>query len=207
MKNTLIEIYETLNSHYGDLHWWPARTPFEVIIGAVLTQNTAWSNVERAIKNFKDNLSPDFITKAELTTLAEIIRPSGYYHQKAGYLKSVTEWYSKYDYDVQNVQSEPLGRLRDELLRVKGVGPETADSILLYAFGFPTFVVDAYTMRLCERYPLPVERNYASVKAYFENNIPQSVYIYNQFHALIVINGKEHCGKRVMCSGCPLLGT
>jgi len=205
MKKTVLTIYEKLNTHYGDLHWWPARTPYEVIIGAVLTQNTAWSNVERAINNFGDYLSPEFISKASIDTLAEIIRPSGYFHQKAGYLKSITDWYNQYGYDVQTVQNEPLDKLRDEILRVKGVGPETADSILLYAFGFPTFVVDAYTMRLCERYPLPVERKYASVKEYFESHLPQSVEIYNQFHALIVINGKEHCGKRMMCSGCPLV--
>jgi len=204
MPNPLIKIYETLLAHYGDLHWWPARTPYEVIIGAILTQNTAWANVERAIANFGDNLSPEYITKVDIDILAEIIKPSGYYHQKAWYLKSVTAWYARYKYEVQTVQNEPLSSLRNELLGVKGIGPETADSILLYAFGFPTFVVDAYTLRLCERYPLPVERKYTKVKDYFESNLPRSVEIYNQFHALIVINGKNHCGKRVACEGCPL---
>lgn len=204
MSNRLLSIYETLLAHYGELDWWPAKTPYEVMVGAVLTQNTAWGNVEKAIANFGGNLSPEIVAKADFAELTEIIRPAGFFNQKAGYLKAVTAWYAQYEYDVHIVQREPLARLRAELLSVKGVGQETADSILLYAFGFPTFVIDAYTLRLCDRYPIEAGKGYAKVKAYFEDNLPQSAEVYNSFHALIVINAKEHCRKKPFCTGCPL---
>jgi len=204
MSDQLLSIYETLLARYGDLHWWPAKTPYEVIVGAVLTQNTAWGNVEKAIANFGENLSPETVASANLTELTAIIRPAGFFNQKAGYLKAVTAWYANYDYDVSTVQREPLTKLRSELLSTKGVGQETADSILLYALGFPTFVVDAYTVRLCGRYPIKAGKGYAEVKAYFEGNLPQSAEVYSSFHALIVINAKEHCRKKPSCKGCPL---
>jgi endonuclease-3 related protein len=197
-------IYETLLARYGEPHWWPAKTPYEVIVGAVLTQNTAWRNVEKAIANFGGNLSPEAVANASLAELTEIIRPAGFFNQKAGYLKAVTAWYAGYGCDVPTVRRETPGKLRAELLSTKGVGPETADSILLYAFGFPTFVVDAYTVRLCGRYPMDAGKNYAAVKAYFEGNLPQSVKVYNRFHALIVINAKAHCRTKPSCGGCPL---
>ena len=204
MGDNLLSIYKTLLAHYGNLHWWPAKTPYEVMVGAVLTQNTAWINVEKAIANFGDNLSPEFVENAEFAELIDIIRPAGFFNQKAVYLKSVTNWYAKYTYDVPTVQREPFAKLRTELLAVKGVGKETADSILLYAFGFPTFVVDAYTVRLCERYPVDAGKGYNGIKAHFENNLPHSEEVYNNFHALIVINAKEHCRKKPVCEGCPL---
>jgi len=205
MKMNISAIYEMLLAHYGNLRWWPAKTPYEVIVGAVLTQNTAWSNVEKAISNFGDNLSPKYVLDADLAELINIIRPAGFFNQKAVYLKAVTEWYAGYDFDVATIQCEPLEKMRTELLSVKGIGKETADSILLYAFGFPTFVVDAYTIRLCERYPVEAGKGYDEVKAYFECNLPHSVDVYNNFHALIVINGKEYCRKKkTFCSSCPL---
>ena len=206
MDDNLLSIYEKLLDHYGDLQWWPAKTPYEVIVGAVLTQNTAWSNVVKAIANFGEGLSPEMVESADQDKLAEIIRSSGFFNQKAGYLKSVTAWFAGYGYDVNAVRHEPLGKLRQELLSTRGIGQETADSILLYAFGFPTFVVDAYTFRLCERYPIEAGAGYTEVKAYFESNIPQSVEVYNNYHALVVINGKEHCRKNPLCAGCPLYG-
>ena len=204
MDNRLMHIYEAMLSHYGEPLWWPAETPYEVIVGAVLTQNTAWGNVGKAIANFGDNLTPEAVAEAETVQLIEIIRPTGFFNQKAAYLKAVTNWFSKYNYDVASVQREPLEKIRAELLSTRGVGPETADSILLYAFEFPTFVVDAYTMRFCERLPIDAGKGYASVKAYFEVNLPRSVKLYNCYHALIVINGKDHCRKRPVCDGCPL---
>ena len=204
MGDKLLSIYETLLAHYGELHWWPAKTAYEVLVGAVLTQNTAWGNVEKAIANFGENLSPETVANTDLAELTEIIRPAGFFNQKAGYLKAVTAWYAKYGYDVLTVQQESLAKLRIELLSTKGVGQETADSILLYAFGFPTFVVDAYTVRLCGRLPTKAGKGYAEVKAYFEVNLPQSAEVYNSFHALIVINAKEHCRKKPSCDGCPL---
>ncbi len=204
MGGKLVPLYETLLAHYGELHWWPAKTPYEVMAGAVLTQHTAWVNVEKAIANFGKTLSPETVANAGLAGLAEIIRPAGFYNQKAGYLKAVTAWYAKYGCDVSIVRRESLGKLRAELLSTKGVGQETADSILLYAFGFPTFVVDAYTVRLSERYPIDAGKGYAAVKAYFEANLPKNAEVYNNFHALIVINAKEHCRKKPSCDGCPL---
>ena len=206
MGSKLFSLYETLLAHYGDLHWWPAETPYEVIVGAVLTQNTAWSNVEKAIANFGDSLSPQFVLNAEDAELIDIIRPTGFFNQKAAYLKAVTRWFAGYDFDVPPVQREPLEKIRAELLSIKGIGKETADSILLYAFGFLAFVVDAYTVRLCERYPISAGQGYDAVKAYFEKNLPQNAELYNNFHALIVINAKEHCRKKPVCEGCPLGG-
>ena len=205
MDSSILTIYETLLAHYGNLNWWPAKTPYEVIVGAVLTQNTAWSNVEKAIANFDDHLSPQAVLEMKISDLTEIIRPSGFFNQKATYLRAITEWYAGYNFDVVTVQREQLEKLRPELLSVKGIGKETADSILLYSFGFPTFVVDAYTVRLCERYPVEVGIGYDTVKAYFESNLPRSVEMYNNYHALIVINGKEHCRKKnPQCDSCPL---
>ena len=206
MGNKLLSIYETLLAHYGELHWWPAETPYEMMVGAVLTQNTAWGNVEKAIANFGGNLSPEDVADANLAELTEIIRPAGFFNQKAAYLKAVTEWFAKYGYDVPTVQREPLTKLRTELLSTKGVGQETADAILLYAFGFPTFVVDAYTVRFCGRYPLEAGKGYSEVKAFFEGALPRSSEVYNNFHALIVINAKENCRKKPACEACPLLG-
>jgi endonuclease-3 related protein len=198
-------IYETLHSHYGDLHWWPAKTPYEVIVSAVLTQNTAWSNAEKAIANFGSNLTPQAVLDASFAELAAIIRPAGFFNQKTVYLKAVTEWFAGYSFDIPTVRQKELDALRSELLSVKGVGKETADSILLYAFDKPTFVVDAYTARLCKRYPIEAGNGYDAVKAYFEGNLPQNVDVYNNYHAMIVINAKEHCRKtRPMCGDCPL---
>ncbi|MDR1061411.1 MAG: endonuclease, partial [Clostridiales bacterium] len=135
MGGMLLSIYETFLAHYGDLRWWPAKTPYEVMVGAVLTQNTAWGNVEKAIANFGENLSPEAVAGASLEELANIIRPAGFFNQKAVYLKAVTAWYAGYGCDVPSVQREPLGKLRAELLSTNGVGQETADAILLYAFG------------------------------------------------------------------------
>jgi len=202
--NQVALIYDILYAYYGDLGWWPAKTPYEVMVGAILTQNTAWRNVEKAILNFGGNLSPDMVLSADRAALADIIRPSGFYNQKALYLKEVTRWYQGYGFDIANVKSAPLEKLRAELLALKGVGKETADSILLYAFGFPTFVVDAYTVRLCARFPIDAGKGYDAVKAFFEANLPRDAQAYNRLHAMIVINGKDHCGSKPVCDGCPL---
>ena len=217
-------VYEMLNAHYGDLKWWPGTgkkaggkadfaegkitekaTPYEIIVGAVLTQNTAWGNVEKAIANFGDCLSPQFVLDIDVEELKDIIRPAGFFNQKSAYLKAVTKWFAGYDFDIPTIQRESLEKLRPELLSDKGIGKETADSILLYAFSFPTFVVDAYTIRLCERYGIDAGKGYDKVKTHFEENLPRSVEIYNNYHALIVINGKDHCRKsKPLCGTCPL---
>lgn len=197
-------IYQTLCAHYGDLCWWPAKTSFEVIVGAVLTQNTAWTNVEKAIRRFDGNLSPERILGLPVAELQEIIRPAGFFRQKSQYLKAVTEWFMSYGCDPDAIKNRPPPDIRAELLQVRGVGNETADSILLYAFGIPTFVVDAYTMRLFRRLPVDAGKTYMEVKSFCESELPRDAELYNRFHALIVHNGKEHCKKKMDCAGCPL---
>jgi len=200
----LMEIYKRLFNRYGDPHWWPGETPYEVIAGAVLTQNTAWSNVEKALVNFGSRLSPEYIMSLDQSSLAEIIRPAGFHNQKSGYLLTVTQWFEQYGYCAKTVRGMPMRRVRAELLSLKGVGRETADSILLYAFGFPSFVVDAYTMRLVKRLPLDAKDGYEPVKAFFEQNLPCNVKLFNEFHALIVLNGNAYCRKTPKCRNCPL---
>jgi len=200
----LIDIHHRLRVRYGDPCWWPAETPYEVIVGAVLTQNTAWGNVEKAMNYFEGNLSPDLVAGLDRPALAEIIHPAGFFNQKAVYLQNVTLWFRQYGYSVETVQALPMARVREELLALKGVGRETADSVLLYAFGFPSFVVDAYTVRLVDRLPLPSDRDYESVKSYFERHLMTDAALFNEYHALIVINGNKHCRKKPVCGGCPL---
>ncbi|MCL2170375.1 MAG: endonuclease [Defluviitaleaceae bacterium] len=203
----LLTYYDALYARYGNLNWWPASTPYEVIVGAVLAQNTAWRNVEIALANFGGFLCPKKVLDMKIPELIDIIRPAGFFNQKAVYLKEVTRWFAQYDFDAEAVRGEPLKKLRPELLAVKGVGKETADSILLYAFGFATFVVDAYTVRLCERLGLDVGKGYDAVKNYFEDNLPYDAELFNNYHALIVINGKDHCRKsKPLCGTCPLEG-
>ena len=202
--SNVIKIYECLLAHYGDLEWWPATTPYEVMVGAILTQNTSWHNVEKAIRNFTGRLSPEFILETGNEEIAEIIKPAGFFTQKTKYLKNITQWFEKYNFVVTIVQEKTLEVLRPELLNIKGIGRETADSILLYAFGFPSFVVDAYTIRFLERYGIRVGKDYEKVKVYFEKEIPKDTKIYNNYHALIVINGKNHCRKKPVCENCSL---
>jgi endonuclease-3 related protein len=204
-------IFERLLSHYGDPHWWPAETPFEVMVGAVLTQNCAWENVEKAIANLKNamELTPENLLALSFEHLGELIRPAGFFTRKAAYLKALTEWYGSYGFDRANLQNRPLQKLRQELLSVRGIGKETADSILLYALGYKTFVIDAYTARLCKRIPLPAGDNYDERKLFFEthfkaNGGASATEDYNIFHALIVINAKTHCKAKPQCVGCPL---
>ncbi|NMA06386.1 MAG: endonuclease III domain-containing protein [Ruminococcaceae bacterium] len=199
-------IYRALYSRYGDLEWWPAETPFEVIVGAVLTQNTAWSNVEKALGRFEGDLSPERISSLPIEELEEIVRPAGFYRQKSRYLKAVTGWFMSYNCDTDLIKSIPLSNIRTELLKVRGVGNETADSILLYAFNFPTFVVDAYTVRFFGRFPINAGNTYMEIKNFCEKELPRNEKLYGDFHALIVHNGKEHCKKKPECIGCPLEG-
>lgn len=202
----LESIYKALFAYYGDLHWWPADTPFEVMVGAILTQNTAWTNVEKAIARFEGRLSAEWILALPMDELQEIIRPAGFYRQKTRYLKAISTWFMTYKGDLDLIKNRPLEAIRSELLEVQGVGNETADSILLYAFHFPTFVVDAYTLRLFSRIPLDAGKSYIEVKKFCEDGLPHDAELYNHFHALIVQNGKEYCRKKPDCQGCPLYG-
>ena len=197
-------VYHALFSAYGPQHWWPADTPFEVMIGAILTQNTAWSNVEKAINNLKSQrlLSPEKIVTAELSAVSEAIRPSGYFNQKAVRLQGFCAWYlAQGSYD--SLAMLPVTKLRTMLLSVKGVGPETADDMLLYAFDHPVFVVDAYTRRIFTRLGLlQGGESYEAVRSLFESALPKNTVMMNEYHALIVLHAKLHCKKKPRCDEC-----
>ena len=204
----LFVIYETLNAHFGDLHWWPGDSPFEVIVGAILTQNTAWRNVERAINNLKLKrlLSPEGILKTEDQALADLIRPAGYYNVKTQRLKSFLRFlYEEYNGNLCNMFAEDLWYLRRKLLKVKGIGEETADSILLYAGGKPIFVIDAYTRRILLRHDIiRGDATYKDIQSLFMTHLPEDVPLYNQYHALLVNVGKSFCHNKPRCDVCPL---
>lgn len=200
------QIYEQLNKQYGDLNWWPAQSPYEVMIGAILTQNTNWKNVEKAINNLVDVncLTSTAISLIPIKDLAELIRPSGYFNIKADRLKSFNSWY------VENGEYEKLtiietATLRDMLLSIKGVGPETADDILLYAFERPVFVVDAYFRRIFSRIGI-IEKDtqYEMLRSVAEQNISNDTQIYNQYHALLVEHCKKVCKVKPNCYQCVL---
>ncbi len=207
-NKVLLHIYQKMFDALGPRHWWPGETPFEVVIGAILTQNTNWSNVEKAIKNLKTagKLSPEAIHELPVTELAELIRPSGFFNVKAKRIKTFINWFfSRYNGSLTKMFAQDLGALREELLSVKGIGPETADSILLYAGNMPTFVVDAYTHRIFSRHELiPEESDYNEIKSFFEENLPRDVKLFNEYHALLVNIGKMFCKPKKVCEPCPL---
>ncbi len=204
----LREIYQRLFDRYGPRHWWPAETPFEMAVGAILTQNTNWKNVEKAIANLRaaGALSPAAICQLERAELERLINPSGFFRQKAERLQLLSCYLrDHYQGRLVSMLRQPLEPLREELLALKGVGPETADSILLYAGELPSFVVDAYTGRLFSRLGLlSGDEKYAQIRNYFSDRLPPDVALFNEYHALIVCHCKEHCRKRPLCAGCPL---
>ncbi len=197
-------VFETLLKAYGPQRWWPAQTPFEMMVGAILTQNTAWTNVEKALANFGDHLTPAFIRDTPPEELAACIRSSGYHNQKALKLKALTLWYGRHDDDIDRVRALDGELLRHELLAIKGVGGETADSILTYALDKPFFVVDAYTRRLLHRYGYNLPKTYEGLRKAIEGQLPRELALYNEFHALIVRQAKEFCRAKPLCEGCPL---
>ncbi len=206
-RELLREIYRVLNDAYGDQRWWPGETPLEVAVGAILTQNTAWPNVAKAVANIKDAGLMDArkLLAAPPAYLAALIRPAGYYNVKTRRLRAFLEMVARdFGGDVTALANAPDARAR--LLRVKGVGPETADSILLYACGVPTFVVDAYTHRVLSRHGLADDdATYDDLKELFERNLPADARLFNQYHALLVRVGKDRCRPREpRCAGCPL---
>jgi endonuclease-3 related protein len=207
-REELLKIYKLLDGHFGDLHWWPAFNPFEVMVGAILTQNTAWTNVEMAIKALRKRrlLTPAALSRIPEDDLAEIIRPSGYYHLKAARLKALVRFLmDDYSGDVAAMKAEGLPLLRAKLLGVRGVGPETADSILLYACQKPIFVSDAYTRRIFLRHGLIDEdADYDEIQSLVMASLPSDVHLFNQFHALIVVAAKTFCRKKPECAACPL---
>lgn len=206
--NSLMEMYRRLYKRFGPQHWWPGETPFEVIVGAILTQNTNWTNVEKAIANLKNAgaLSPKDLHALALEDLAELIRPAGYYNIKARRLTNFIAWlFEAYGGDLDAASPQRPDTLREQLLAINGIGPETADSILLYAFNKPVFVVDAYTCRILGRHRLlDGPADYESVREMMESGVPRDTALYNEYHALLVRLGKEFCKPRPRCQGCPL---
>jgi endonuclease-3 related protein len=207
MKN-LLKVYSKLLKHFGPQAWWPADSPFEVIVGAILTQNTNWKNVEKAIENLKKVklLSAEKILKVNSAKLEELVRPTGYYRQKAHRLKEFVKYFtSEYGAKLSRMKKRDLSDLRHELLNIHGIGPETADSILLYALDKPTFVVDAYTRRIGQRLGLFKFDDYHEIKDCFEQNLPKDLEMYKEYHALLVELGKNYCKTKPQCEDCPLL--
>ena len=208
-RDTLQRIYGLLDAHFGDLRWWPAEDPFEVMVGAILTQNTGWANVEKAIVRLRERalLSPEAIDRSSAEALAEAVRPSGYYRLKAARLQAFVHFFrTEFSGSVAAMRAAPLASLRERLLQVWGIGPETADSILLYACGKPSFVSDAYTERILRRHDLlPGKADYASIRDLFMRHLPPDVPFFRQYHALLVLTGKTFCRPKVpLCDVCPL---
>jgi endonuclease-3 related protein len=208
LNRKLTEIYRTLFVYYGPQHWWPGDTPFEVIVGAILTQSAAWGNVEKAIANLKKAgaLNPASLRQLPTDKLAQLIRPSGYYNAKALKLKAFVKRLGEAHQDsLDKLFSLSITELRSELLSIHGIGPETADSIILYAAHKPIFVIDAYTRRILSRLGLsPQKDDYAAFQALFMENLPANEKLFNEYHALFVRHGKEVCKKKPICSSCCL---
>ena len=205
----LATFFEALFQAHGQQHWWPGRTPFEVIVGAILVQNTTWANVERAIANLRQAnlLTPSAMEKAAQPKLAQLIRSSGYFRQKARKLKEFMRFLRKeHRGSLPAMFRTPTAKLREQLLDVHGIGPETADSILLYAGNHPVFVVDAYTRRILQRHGLATgKESYEEIRRLFEQSLPNDHQLFNEYHALLVLVGKNYCRTRApLCSQCTL---
>jgi endonuclease-3 related protein len=196
----MIEIYNEFLNLFGHKNWWPADTPFEVVVGTVLTQQTKWGNVEKAIRNLKENglMAAEPLARADLENLEGLVRCTGFYRQKAKRLKDISTFF----YGNPDIFDKPIDEMRDILLSLNGVGEETADSIVLYAADKPKFVIDAYTKRMCRC--MGIEGDYGELQSLFESSIPQDVPLYKEFHALIVEYGKQFCGKK-RCEECVLV--
>ncbi|MBX3395411.1 MAG: endonuclease III domain-containing protein [Phycisphaerae bacterium] len=208
VRTTVERIFDALYEAYGPQHWWPGESPNEIVIGAILTQNTSWKNVEKAIVAMRSAGLIDWRRLHDIPTdeLAPIIRSAGYHNLKARRLKNFVEWlWLRYGGRLEGLRDVPSAELRAALLEINGIGPETADSILLYALDRPSFVVDAYTGRIARRHGLIGEsHDYAALQALFEKNVRPDVKLFNEYHALIVAVGKRHCGPTARCDGCPL---
>jgi len=223
MKLNPLKLSQILTQKVGNLNWWPVDKRyheknstdhrFEIIVGAILTQNTAWSNVEKALFNLKSQkmLNLETLANEDTKKLTKMIRPSGFFNQKAIRLKNISSYLkNKYNSNLDRFFIRDMNVIRKELLSLNGIGPETADSILLYAGNKPIFVVDAYTKRLCERIPLDTNISYNEIQKYFQEELSKRyqdeelIKAYNNLHAQIVILAKKHCKKKPICKNCPI---
>jgi endonuclease-3 related protein len=204
----LRDIYDSFYACFGPQHWWPGDSPFEIAVGAILTQNTNWGNVEKAITNLKHSgaLDADILHDMPHARLAALIKPAGYFNIKAKRLKHFLAFLTKhYKGVIEDMRDEDLHQLRHRLLEVNGIGPETADSILLYALEKPVFVIDAYTKRVLIRHKIvPADATYHELQELFHNSLPEDVQLYNEYHALFVMAGKHYCKPKPKCAECPL---
>jgi endonuclease-3 related protein len=226
MKLKPLRLYLILSRKYGNLNWWPVDEKyhekngsdprFEIIVGAILTQNTAWRNVEKALVNLKSQrkLNIKKLANEDIKKLADMVKPSGFFNQKSLRLLETSRYLkNKYNFNLDNFFSRYNNSIREELLLLKGIGPETADSILLYAGNKPIFVVDAYTKRICKRIPLDTntDGSYEEIQKYFQNELTKKyqgeelIKVYKELHALIVIFAKEFCKKKPVCKNCPIV--
>jgi endonuclease III related protein len=210
MSEKLSLMYEKLYASFGPQYWWPGETPFEVAVGAILTQNTNWSNVEKAIANLKKDklLNPKALHDMSLDRLASLVRPAGYFNIKAKRLKNFISFLiNEYHGSMSRMAQEDLSAIRKKLLSVNGIGPETADSIILYALGKPIFVIDAYTKRVLSRHNiLDYNASYDEFQGLFHSKLKGHINLFNEYHALFVRLAKENCRTKPLCSGCPLEG-
>jgi len=201
-------MFHLLLDHFGPQHWWPGETELEIMVGAVLTQNTNWKNVEKAVNNLKrgDLLSLHALHTLPVAALAEEVRPSGFFNLKAKRLKNLIDFIMvRYGGDLSRLLKDEPATLREGLLSIRGIGRETADSILLYAACVPIFVVDAYTHRILHRHAMAEEQAaYDELQALFMENLPEDAQLFNELHALIVRTGKEYCRRTARCDICPL---
>ena len=208
LSKKLLRIYQQMFAHFGPQHWWPGRTKTEIIIGAILTQNTNWTNVEKALFNLRAAGLLNFSKLRQVSEyeIARLIRPSGYFNMKARRIKNfIGFFYETYGGSWKRIHTEPLDVLRAKILSVNGIGPETADSILLYALDRPVFVVDAYTKRILSRRGMIEDSaDYDTVQRLFMENLEHDTALFNEYHALIVRCAKEYCRTKPVCAGCPL---
>lgn len=207
-SNRLVLLYDVLLEAFGHRRWWPAETPWEMMIGAILTQNTNWKNVERALDNLRAEglIDPHRLLELSEEALQEKIRPAGYFRQKAGRLRGLARWFvERFDGDIERMRAAGITQLREELLAIRGIGPETADSIVLYAAAKPTFVVDTYTARICMRHELIArDAGYDEIKDLFESALPHDTALFQDYHAQLVEVGKRFCRPTPICDGCPV---
>ena len=210
MTSLLMEIFDKLLKGFGPRHWWPGETPFEIAVGAILTQNTNWGNVEKAIVNLKDAdvLKPAALNDMSHERLAALIRPAGYFNIKAKRLKNfIGLLINEYHGSMSGMKRVDFNSVRKSLLSVNGIGPETADSIILYALEKPVFVIDAYTKRVLSRHNiLDHDASYEEFQSLFQSKLKEDISLFSEYHALFVRLAKENCRTKPVCTGCPLEG-
>ncbi|WP_373894252.1 endonuclease III domain-containing protein [Virgibacillus sp. CBA3643] len=204
MENEYQLIYDKLFDYYGPQHWWPAETSLEMMIGSILVQNTNWRNADKALYNLRTFLYPAPMYQMPEEELAQLIHPSGFFNIKAKRIKAFLEWFKGYNFDMERIKNLDKLELRRELLSINGIGRETADVMLLYAFDKPIFVVDAYARRIFYRIGLDMPKSYDAFRKKLEKTVPSDLQLYNEFHALIVEHAKMHCKATPICEGCPL---